>query len=54
MEDLVDENDGRLALLAIIWEALEEYREVAGVDDVKWDNICAAMAWIQEDIEREM
>ena len=34
----------------VVWEALHEYGPY--VDDAKWDEICTAMAWISEALER--
>ena len=44
-------------MIDIIWKALEEYREkviTEGIEknDEEWNDICTAMAWITEDLER--
>jgi hypothetical protein len=40
-----------------VWEALEEFRdewipEGTELNDRRWDNVCLAMAWISEALER--
>lgn len=38
--------------LRTIWSALHGYREdCISTDDEQWDEICTAMAWIEEDLE---
>jgi hypothetical protein len=44
------------ALLEVIWEALEGYRENCisegePSNDKQWDDICTAMSWLTEDLE---
>jgi hypothetical protein len=40
--------------LAIIWKALESYRgfipEGIKENDKEWNDICTAMAWLEEDL----
>lgn len=36
---------------ATIWDALDTYRETNKVSDEAWDDICTAMAWIQEEFD---
>ena len=43
--------------LAIVWAALEAYRadlipEGEEAYDEEWNNICTAMAWIEEDLAK--
>jgi hypothetical protein len=38
------------AQLEAIWEALHTYREHSTLDDGIWDDLCTAMAWIEEDL----
>tara|TARA_R110000803_G_scaffold51629_1_gene106585 strand:+ start:373 stop:543 length:171 start_codon:yes stop_codon:yes gene_type:complete len=38
----------------VIWEALQGYREnCISTDNVEWDSICEAMAYIQEQLNCE-
>ena len=37
--------------LEVIWDALHEWRYYNDKEEDRWDNICTAMAWIQEDLE---
>ena len=45
------------SILETIWQGLEGYRENCIPEgdkqyDVEWADICTAMAWIQEDLEK--
>lgn len=57
--ETMNAND-KASWLAVIWDALEGYREEAipeGVEpeyDEEWDNICTAMAWVAEELELEI
>ena len=36
--------------MGVVWEALHNYRDHC--DNEQWDEICTAMAWISEALER--
>ena len=36
--------------IGVVWEALHNYRDHC--DNEQWDEICTAMAWISEALER--
>jgi hypothetical protein len=45
------------SILETIWNALEGYRENCIPEgnfdyDAEWSDICTAMAWVQEDLEK--
>jgi len=51
-------NEDIAQALDVVWDVLQDFRETLIPEgtpeyDSQWDDICTAMAWIQEDLGRE-